>query len=369
MSLMKIDMGFVPLTDAATLIVAQEMGFAAEEGLELVLHKEVIWSNIRDKVSLGIYPVAHMLSPLALAMSLGLGPMPVRITVPFVLNRNGNTLVAASQLAKSNTESFGDALALGQSLLAAFKGRSIRMGVPFPQSMHRELVRYWMAGCGSQNIDVEFSIAPPNMLGKVLAAGEIDAFMVGEPWGSLAVEQGDAEILLCGASIWSAAPEKVLAVRSDWAEGNKTSISKLIRALYRASIWVGDRENASSLAEILALPAYIDVAAEVIERALVGELVLDAKGRIGKNTNILKLSGSSVTFPWHSDALWIAEQAAQNWGLSRVEARGEAIKVFRPDLYRAALQPLGVNVPESEIRGEGTNADSFFDVREFALDA
>ncbi len=369
MSLTQIDIGFVPLTDAATLIAAQEMGFAAEEGLELVLHKEVSWSNIRDKVSLGMYPVAHMLSPLALAMSLGLGPMPVRITVPFVLNRNGNTVVAASHLAKGSVESFGDALALGQSLLAAFKDRPIRIGVPFPQSMHRELVRYWMAGCGSQNVDVEFSVAPPSMLGKVLAAGEIDAFMVGEPWGSLAVEQGDAEILLCGASIWSAAPEKVLAVRSDWAEENKTTVSKLIRALYRASLWAGDRENAASLAEILALPAYIDVPAEVIERALVGELVLDGKGRIGQNANILNLSGSSVTFPWRSDALWIAEQAAQNWGLSRMETRAEAIEVFRPDLYRTALQPLGVNLPESDITGAGSDADSFFDGRDFALGA
>lgn len=387
MSLSEIDIGFVPLTDAATLIVAKEMGFAAEEGLELNLHKEVSWSNIRDKVSMGIYPIAHMLSPLALAMSLGLGPMPVRITVPFVLSQNGNTLVAGPELVQKLGDVARDAASLGRHLaLEIARGFSLNIGVPFPQSMHRELVRYWLEACGVEEPgSVSFSVASPSMLGKVLAANEIDAFMVGEPWGSLAVEQGNTEILLCGSAIWSAAPEKVLAVRDDWATDNSEALQRLIRALYRASLWVGDQKNAMSTAEILSLPQYVDVGSEIIEHALTGELVIDGKGRVGKREGILRLSGPTVTFPWISGATWIADRVAQHWGLSRTAVRIEAESMFRPDLYRQALDVLGVNTPASDSRIEGglvdtktidgthgplfADADSFFDGRKFDFSA
>ena len=354
MSNIAIEIGFVPLTDAAILIAACEMGFAAEEGLDLRLRKEVSWSNIRDKVSMDIYPMAHMLSPLALAMSLGLGPLPAKMMVPFVLNQNGNTLVAGAKIYSEITPNFDNPAAIGAALLAAQKGKPLRIGVPFPQSMHQELVQYWLESCGATpGLDFSFSVAPPSLLGQVLDVGEIDAFMVGEPWGSLAVENGGAEILMSSAAIWSAAPEKVLAVRSDWAEKHPDAMLKLVRAMYRASLWCGDRRNAASLAEILALPRYIGAPAEVIERALNGQLVLDGKGRMGENSDILRLSGPDVNFPWLSGAKWIADIVATRWGLSQTVVTKEAHAVFRPDIYISALKPTGVNLPKQNTRAEG----------------
>ena len=347
MSFTRVDIGFVPLTDAATLIVAHEMGFAAEEGLELVLHKEVSWSNIRDKVSMEIYPMAQMLSPLALAMSLGLSPVPAHIIAPFVLNHNGNTMVTSRALFGRLQNDFGDAATLKESVRHMLKERPLRIGIPYPQSMHRELINFWLSdGIGEPLQNVEFSVAPPSMLGSAMGAGEIDAFMVGEPWGSLAVERGDAQMLLCGASIWNAAPEKVLGVHSKWAEENADTLRRLIRSLFRASLWAGERANASSLAELLAKPDYIGISAEIIERALIGELIVDQKGQIRINADVIKLSGASVTYPSRSDALWICNQVAPSWGVSRLEAHKAAAKVFRPDIYRAALESSGVEFPE-----------------------
>ena len=71
----KLTLGFIPLTDCAPLIVAKERGYFAQAGLEVELSKETSWSNVRDKVSIGILDGAHMLAPMPLASTLGLGPV------------------------------------------------------------------------------------------------------------------------------------------------------------------------------------------------------------------------------------------------------------------------------------------------------
>ena len=347
----RVDVGFVPLSDAANLIVAKEMGFDRDEGIEIVLHREVSWSNIRDKVSLGIYPAAHMLSPMAIAMSLGLGPVSAGITVPMVLNQNGNTLTAGAQLSERLVPHQNIA-ELGLALTRAFD-RPIRIGVPYPLSMHKELVRYWLRGCGVDvEKQVEFQVAPPPMLMDVLNAGEIDAFMVGEPWGSLAVETG-ARILLSGSQIWNAAPEKVLGVRRDWAAENPDIVDRLVRAIYRASLWTGDPANVNALAEILAMPHFVGVRSEVVARALAGHLVQDSAGTMMTSHDIMRLSGMGVNMPWKSKATWIANQAAAGWGVSRKVALEEADRVFSPDIFRRALTSINVNLPLGDVLEEG----------------
>lgn len=182
-----LSVGYIPLIDAALLIVAQEMGFAAEEGLALDLKPAPSWSSVRDMLAFGRVDAAHMLSPVPVATALGLGGSGVQFAALSVLSMNGNVI-----------------------------------GVPFPFSMHAELLYYWLSALGlpaPQSVDIR--TVPPPLMGAAIEAGEIDAFCVGEPWGSQAVEHGGGELLLPGCAIWSAAPEKVLAVRSDWASRSR----------------------------------------------------------------------------------------------------------------------------------------------------
>src|ERR1700753_43038 len=93
-----LHIGFIPLVDAAALIVAVDKGFAAEEGLDVTLVREVSWSNVRDKLNIGLFDAAHLLAPVAIASSLGLGHVKVPIVAPFNLGLNGNAITVSPAL-------------------------------------------------------------------------------------------------------------------------------------------------------------------------------------------------------------------------------------------------------------------------------
>ncbi len=336
--------GFVRLTDAAVLIAALEMGFAAEEGIALDLRREASWSSIRDKVGLGAYPVAHMLSPMPIWMSAGLAPMPGKVCAPFVLGRNGNTLTATPEVAAELFERgaiLGDAASLGAAFRAVVLGRRLKCGVPFPHSMHLLQLQRFLREARVPQDRISLTIAPPPVLPDVLRAGEVDVFMVGEPWGTLAVERGDAVILLAGADMGETAPEKVLGVREDWAEAQPDTLRALLRGLYRAARWVADPDARGTLAEILSSPRYLDIAAELLEPALRGTLFADGNGRTISHPRLIALGRDDVSRPRRAEALWIAGEAAAGWGLTVEQSRGLAAECFRPDLYAQALAELG----------------------------
>ena len=381
MSRLTLEAGFVPLVDAAPLIAAREMGFAAEEGIDLRLTREPSWSNIRDKVAVGLYPVAHMLAPMPLAMSLGAGAMQAPVIAPMLLNAGGNTIGAAPALAGALAAAApADAAAMGRALLREAARRPLVIGAPFPQSMHVALLRYWLEGCGGDpDRDVSIQTVPPPLMGAALEAGQMDLFCFGEPWGGLAAERGLATLLLPTSAIWAYAPEKALGVRADWAEANPQALTALLRALHRAGRWLARDQNVALAAELLSRPAYLGVSALTVERALTGALAFATPG--AGRTRFIDFGGPEATFPWRSLALWIAERCARRWGVAPAEARAAALACFRPDLLRAALDPIGVDLPGASAKVEGAldarvgvassrgglflGPDRFFDGRRF----
>lgn len=357
-----LDVGFLPLVDCAPLVVAREIGFADEEGLDLVLHREPSWSALRDKLALGRLAAAHMLAPVPVAMSMGLGGMPGRLDALSVLSVNGTVVGVSRALAARMRDAgpphdFTAAEAVGQRLLAAGR-ETLRIGVPFPFSMHAELLTYWLGalsanGAGTPG-DLKLRTVPPPMMAEALAAGEIDAFCVGEPWGSIAVEAGEAELVLPGAAIWQFAPEKVLGVRHDWAERNVDDASRLLRAVWRAGRWLADPANRITASELLARPAYVDVSAEIIDRALMGRLVVSPRGEERAVPRFLEFFDTAATFPWRSQAVWIAVRLAARNGIDRADAAKLARACFRSDLYRSILGPLRADLPGASEKLEGS---------------
>ncbi len=353
--------GFIPLVDAAPLVVAHEFGFAEEEGLALDLRRAPSWSMLRDLLALGQIEAAHMLSPLPVAMALGLGGMATRIDALTVLSVNGDTVtvsraLAARLRAAGHDFAFTDAAAAGRALIGAAGGR-LRIGVPFPFSMHAELLYYWLGALGlqaPQALDVR--TVPPPLLAEAMAAGEIDAFCVGEPWGSIAVETGVGELLLPGKAIWAFAPEKVLAVRHEWAETEAELTGRLMRAVWRASRWLGDAGNLATVSDVLARPEYVNVSAEVIERALYGRPVISPEGTERTVPGFLEFFAGSATFPWRSQAAWIGARLAARTGLDRAEAIRAARETFRTDLYRRHLRAAGADLPGASEKLEGALA-------------
>jgi two-component system, oxyanion-binding sensor len=361
--------GFIPLVDAAVLIAARELDFAAAEGVDLELCRETSWSNIRDKVAFGLFEGAHMLAPMPIAMRLGLGSVAHDAVAPFVLGVNGNAVSVSRALAglmpprgslNDDEQTLRALAALGEGVRELHRRREapLTFAVPFPFSCHAYELRHCLAHAGLRTgREVEVVVVPPPLMVDALRAGKLDGFCVGEPWNSVAVDAELAEIVLPGARIWQFAPEKVLGLRQEWAEANRDTLFALLRALYRASAWADRPENHVTLSEILAREAYLDLPAEIIERALNGRLTLSPDGRQGHFDDFLVLQRKAATFPWRSFALWIYAQMVRAGQVEHSTARLSAVRqAFRPDLYREALGPAGADLPGASEKVEGALA-------------
>ncbi len=380
-----LSIGFMPLVDAAPLIAASEMGFAREEGLDLRLERAPSWSTLRDMLAFGGVEAAHMLSPVPVAMALGLGGVSVPLSAVSVLAVNGDVIGVSRALAeRMRAQGFGfdfsDAVAARAALRAA-AGAGLRIGVPFPFSMHAELLHYWLSEPGAPAIDIR--TVPPPLMAEAIAAGEIDAFCVGEPWGSIAVETGVGELLLPGAAIWAFAPGKVLAVRSDWAASEEETLGRLMRAVWRAGRWLDRPGRRTTAAELLARREHLNLPAEVIDRALSGRLTISSRGDARRVEGFVEFHAGAASFPWRSQAAWIARRLAKRAGQDPQAATARARGVFRTDLYRRLLAGTGAEMPGASEKLEGTieadtpaasesgrlvlRRDRFFDGRVFDL--
>jgi len=343
----KLRIGYIPLVDAAALLVAVDLGFAAMEGLDIELVREVSWSNVRDKLNIGLFDAAHLLSPVAIASSLGLGHVRVPIVVPFVLGVNGNAITVSPNLfAALSSAADGDltdpkvsSRALAQ-LVSERKKRGLEpltFGMTFPFSHHNYQLRFWMAAGGTDpDEDVRLVVLPPPYMVESLASGHVDGFCVGAPWNSVAVDSDVGRILHFGCEIMANVSEKVLAVRQRWAEDNRDTLSTLIRALARAGKFVDDRNNHSAVAEVVA--RRIDVAPELVVRTLSGNLKVAPGDAISRSDRYIVVGREGASCPDPIQAAWAYAQIVR-WAQAPLseDLRVAAENVFRADLYDAAL--------------------------------
>ncbi|KFI28307.1 nitrate transporter [Haematobacter massiliensis] len=349
--------GFIALTDAGPLIVARELGFAEEEGLELKLSRQPSWSALRDQLAFGQVQAAHLLSPLPVAMTLGLGGLGSAVDVVQVMSIGGMIIGVSTALGLRLREGghdfgFDDAYAAGRQLIAV-TGGALRIGVPFPFSMHAELVHYWLEALGPLPPGLVIRTVPPPQMAEAMAAGEIDAFCVGEPWGSIAVETGVGQLLLPGSAIWSFAPDKVLAMRHDVVEAEPDMTARLMRALWKGGRWLAEPGNIIAAAELLARPEYVGVPRAVIERALTQHIVTMPGGEPRPVPQFQEFFAGLAPFPWRSQGEWIGARLARRYGLDAEHAREVGKAVFRSDLYRANLGRVGALQPGASAKVEG----------------
>ncbi len=349
MSDQRLRVGFIPLCDAAALIVAVDKGFAAAEGLDVELIREVSWANIRDKLNIGVFDAAHMIAPVAIASSLGLGHVKVPIVAPFSLGVNGNAITVSPALyasiaaaAEGNlTDPLVSAQALGR-VVATRKARGhdpLTFGMTFPFSTHNYHLRFWMAAGGvDPDEDVRLVVLPPPYMVESLANKHVDAFCVGAPWNSVAVDLGIGFILHFVSEILPRAAEKVLAFRSRWAQEHPEVLAKFVRAHARAADYIEDAANRDEVAAMLGAPHRIDVAPEVIRRTLDGRLKVAPDGATRSDANYLLVGRDGAGRPDPAQAAWLYAQMVR-WSQAPLSAEmcQAAMAVFRPDLYDAAM--------------------------------
>lgn len=352
---------FLPLTDAAIPVAARMGGFAEDEGLDLNLVRATSWATARDRLVYGQVEAAHMLGPLAVAVTLGLSQQPARLAAPFRLSMNGNTLTLSPELAAAldpdPANRIGDPVATAHDFASAIglHRRKPIIGVVHRFSSHALTLRYWLGSVGvNPDKDLTLRVLPPSLMVEALRAGEIDGFMAGEPWGGLAVSEGLGEIVALGPSLWRNSVEKVLAVRDAWAGTNPDTLVRLVRALDRAAAWCDDVANHHALSLMLSRPEFLDQPAELIRAGLSGSLRLTPAGTTVDLPDFMILHRDGANAPSPAHGLWIHSQFVR-WGMVEpsVEDAATAAGVFRHDLYAAALGGDAQTAP----------AMSFFDDR------
>lgn len=377
-SAVKLRIGFIPLADAAALIVAVDKGFAAQEGLDVDLVREVSWSNVRDKLNIGLFDAAHLIASVAIASSLGIGHVKVPIVAAFGLGVNGNAITMAPPLYAAIADvADGDILdpvvsarALAR-VVAARKARGqdpLTFGMTFPFSTHNYHLRFWMAAGGvDPDEDVRLVVLPPPYMVDSLANGHVDGFCVGAPWNSVAVDLGIGVILHFVSEILARATEKLLAVRRQWAEENPQTHLRLVRAHQRAAAFIEEVGNREEVAEILAAPGRIGVAAEVIRRTLDGRLKVAPDGRVRTSDRYLLVGRNGAARPDPLQAAWLYAQMVR-WGQAPLspELLAAAKAVVRPDLYDAALERPEPKAAGEPADGIGAFAGPAFDPNDIA---
>ena len=360
----QIDAGFMPLFDSAVLIAAREIGFAAREGIDLVLHRETSWANIRDRIAIGHFDVAHMLAPMPIACNLGLTPLSSDTIVPFALGLGGNCVTVSNTVwagivvhgAKPDLDPAGTGAALKRFIHERANAGldPLRFAVTHPHSGHKYELSYWLAACGIDPArDVEIVIVPPPFMADALAAGRLDGYCAGEPWNSLSVTRDIGHIVAAKARIWRNSPEKVLGVRKTFADERPQALGSMLRALHNSARWCQDPANRDELASLMAQPGFLGLPPALQMPILTGRLAVGG----GVDLSVADFFwpfDKGANFPWKSHALWFYTQMVR-WRQVAHTPQNEAAarNTYRPDLYRAALKPLGVALPGANAKVEG----------------
>ena len=344
-----INLGFMPLTDSASLIVAATQSFAEPYGLTLNLQRQLSWSGMRDKLLSGELDAGQCLYGLIYSMQLGIGGTPATdMAVLMGLNQNGQSINLSTALKQAGLSS---SEALAQRVHQT--GAKLTLAQTFPTGTHALWLYYWLASLGIHPLeDVNTIVVPPPQMVDHLRAGRIDGFCAGEPWGAHAIDQGMGFTIATSQSIWPDHPEKVLGCTRAFVEQYPNTARALVMAVLEASRFIdASEENKSSTAQLISAAEYVAAPRQVIEPRFLGNYE-DGNGHAWQDPHALRFHGDGqVNLPYLSDGLWFMTQF-RRWGLLREDPDYQNIagQVQRLDLYREAAAALGVALPASPMR-------------------
>ncbi|WP_085674895.1 MULTISPECIES: CmpA/NrtA family ABC transporter substrate-binding protein [unclassified Pseudomonas] len=370
-----LNIGYMALTDCASVVVAATQGFAQQHGLTLNLKRQGSWAGLRDKLASGELDAAHCLYGLVYAVHLGIGGVPASdMAVLMGLNQNAQAINLSPALQRQGVTS-PEALAQ----MVHQHGARLTFAQTFPTGTHAMWLYYWLASQGIHPLhDVTSVVVPPAQMAAHIQAGRIDGFCVGEPWAAAAVSQGQGFTLATSQSIWPDHPEKVLACARAFVEHYPNSARALVKAVLAASRFIEQSpENLRSTAQLLSGSAYLDTPLENVEPRLLGDYQ-DGLGNAWHDRHALRLFDQGrANLPYLSDGMWFMTQF-RRWGLLRDDPDylGVARQVQQLQLYREAAGALGVPCPASAMRSslliDGTRwdgTDPYAYARSFRLHA
>ena len=322
-----LNIGFLPITCSTPIVAADPLGFYAQQGLNVSLMRTAGWAVIRDRIIAGEFDAAHMLAPMPLAISLGLGSDPVPMVMPAIENVNGNAITLGIQHKdKMDPKSW----------------KGMRFAIPFEYSMHNFLLRHYLAAHGlDPDRDVQLRVMPPPDMVANLRSGSIDGFIVAEPFNQRAVFDGVGFIHSLTSEIWDGHPCCSFVATAKFAQEAPNTFSALFRAIVTSTLHCSQTENRQAVADAIAGPNYLNQPNTVLEQVLLGRFA-DGLGNIRNEPKRIDFD----PFPWQSMAVWMLAQM-KRWGYIKedIDYTRIAEQVFLATDARARMAELGFEAP------------------------
>jgi nitrate/nitrite transport system substrate-binding protein len=344
----EVRIGFIPLTDCASVVMASVLKFDEKYGIKIIPTKEASWAGVRDKLVNGELDMAHVLYGLIYGVHLGVGGPKKDMAVLMTLNRNGQGLSLSKKLADKGAVDL-------QSLakLMNTEKREYTFAQTFPTGTHAMWLYYWLATAGINPMrDAKVITVPPPQMVANMRVGNMDGFSVGEPWNHRAIADGIGISAATSQDVWKDHPEKVLGTTNDFVAKNPNTCRAVIMAVLEASRWIdASLKNKNQMAETIADKAYVNTSVDVINQRILGRYQ-NGLGKTWDDPNHMKFfDDGQVNFPWLSDGMWFLTQH-KRWGLLKEHPNylQVAQSINKIDLYRQAATQLKVAVPKELVR-------------------
>ncbi|MBT2324535.1 ABC transporter substrate-binding protein [Variovorax paradoxus] len=344
----EVKIGFIPLTDCASVVMASVLGIDKKYGVKIVPSKEASWAGVRDKLVNGELDFAHVLYGLVYGVHLGIGGPKKDMAVLMTLNNNGQAITLSKKLADKGAVD-GASLA---KVMAKEKGE-YTFAQTFPTGTHAMWLYYWMAANGINPLkDAKVITVPPPQMVANMRVGNMDGYCVGEPWGQRAIMDGIGITAVTTQDIWKDHPEKVLGTTGDFVKKYPNTARAVTAAILEAGRWIDTGlQNKNKMAETIADKSYVNTSVDAINQRILGRYT-NGLGKNWDDPNHMKFyNDGAVNFPFLSDGMWFLTQH-KRWGLLKEhpDYLKVATEINKLDLYKQAAAASKTPVPKDTMR-------------------
>ncbi|MBL8328502.1 MAG: ABC transporter substrate-binding protein [Rubrivivax sp.] len=344
----EVRIGFIPLTDCASVVMASVLKFDERYGIKIIPTKEASWAGVRDKLVNGELDMAHVLWGLVYGVHLGVGGPKKDMAILMNLNHNGQAITLSKKLADKGAVD-GPSLA---KLMAAEK-REYTFAQTFPTGTHAMWLYYWLASVGINPMkDAKVITVPPPQMVANMRVGNMDGFCVGEPWNHRAIIDGIGITATTTQEVWRDHPEKALGTTAEFVKKNPNTARAVIMAVLEASRWIdAGLQNKNKMAETIAEKSYVNTSVDAINQRILGRYQ-NGLGETWDDPNHMKFfADGAVNYPYLSDGMWFLTQH-KRWGLVKdhPDYLGVAKAINQTELYKQAAAQVKVSVPKSDLR-------------------
>ncbi|MBI2766159.1 MAG: ABC transporter substrate-binding protein [Chloroflexi bacterium] len=348
----KVKIGFIALTDCASVVMAQELGLFRQYGLNVELAKQANWAALRDGLLSGDIQAAHMLFGMPFSVFTGVGGTAGKqIPIAMMLNNNGQAITLSN-------EDFGGKVGfrtldkVKPAVEAVKAKKEATFAMTFPGGTHDMWLRYWLAAAGvDQKMVKVITIPPPQMVAN-MKVNAMDGYCVGEPWNGVAVKEEIGFTALASQDVWKHHPEKALGLNAEFLGKRRDDVKLVMRAILEASRFIDDPKNKAQVAKTIGAAAYVNAPADVIDGRLEGKYALgkDLGEHVYTDDYMYFFRDGQVNLPRKAHAAWFMAQYVRFGYLKELpDAKGIAEKLVQTDLYNEVAKEMSIPVPEDDM--------------------